>query len=74
MTLPAMRTWRSVTYGNGKFVAIASDSEFGAYSTDGINWTEMSMPVSRDWRSVTYGANKFVAVGEASDKGAYFEF
>ena len=70
-TLPASRKWRSVTYGDGKYVAVAFDSDKGAYSTDGITWTEMSMPVSQQWTSVTYGNGKFVAVAGNSDKGAY---
>ena len=68
-TLPASRTWTSVTYGGGKYVAVASNS-VGAYSTDGINWTEMSMEPN-NWQSVTYGNGKFVAVAYESNKGAY---
>lgn len=70
-TLPASRKWKSVTYGDGKYVAVAFESDKGAYSTDGITWTEMSMPVSQQWTSVTYGNGKFVAVAGNSDKGAY---
>lgn len=70
-TLPANRRWHDVAYGDGKFVAVASDSDKGAYSTDGISWTEMSMPANRDWYSVTYGNGKFVAVALGTDKGAY---
>ena len=72
MSLPASRDWSSVTYGNGKFVAVASGSDKGAYSTDGINWTEISMPAGRRWSSVTYGSGKFVAVADGIiNKGAY---
>ena len=70
-TLPANRRWHDVAYGDGKFVAVASDSDKGAYSTDGISWTEMSMPAKLDWYSVTYGNGKFVAVADSSNKGAY---
>ena len=70
-TLPASRGWHSVTYGNGKYVALASNSSAGAYSTDGITWTEMIMPASRYWYSVAYGNDKFVAIAYNSNKGAY---
>ena len=30
--------WYSVTYGNGKFVAVADSSDVAAYSIDGITW------------------------------------
>ena len=70
-TLPASRNWKSVTYGNGKYVAVAWDSDKGAYSTDGITWTEMGLPASQQWQSVTYGNGKFVAVVWGSGNGAY---
>jgi hypothetical protein len=70
-TLPASRKWNHVTYGDGKYVAIAFGSDKGAYSTDGITWTEMSMPASINWYCVTYGNGKFVAVAANSNKGAY---
>ena len=70
-TLPASRKWNRVTYGDGKYVAVAFDSDKGAYSTDGITWTEMSMPANRRWFGVTYGNGKFVAVASQIDKGAY---
>jgi hypothetical protein len=69
-TLPAQAFWRSVTYGNGKFVAVTSGDK-GAYSTDGINWTETAMPGGGGTWTVTYGNGKFVAVAYRSDKGAY---
>lgn len=70
-TLPANRKWNRVTYGDGKYVAVAFDSDKGAYSTDGITWTEMSMPANRRWFGVAYGDGKFVAVASTIDKGAY---
>ena len=70
-TLPASRKWNRVTYGDGKYIAVAFDSDKGAYSTDGITWTEMSMPANRKWFGVKYGNGKFVAVASNIDKGAY---
>lgn len=70
-TLPASRAWLGVTYGDGKYVAIAQSSSAGAYSTDGITWAEMIMPAERSWQNVTYGDGKFVAVAWASANGAY---
>ena len=71
-TLPASKGWYGVTYGNGKFVAVAGNSDSGAYSADGITWTEMTMPANRSWHSITYGDGKFVAVASYNtNKGAY---
>ena len=56
--------WSSVCYGNGMFVVVAEDTNYFAYSTDGINWTEGTISdTSRNWSSVCYGNDKFVAVG-----------
>ena len=67
------RNWCSVCYGNDKFVAVAYDnSNYFAYSTDGINWTEGTISsTSRRWRSVCYGNDKFVAVAYDTNYFAY---
>ena len=70
-SLPANRAWRTVTYGDGKFVALAKDAAYGAYSTDGISWGEMTLPASREWWTATYGNGKFVAIAQNSAYGAY---
>lgn len=70
-TMPSSANWNSVTYGNGKFVAVAINSSIAACSTDGINWTGITMPSSAFWRSVTYGNGKFVAVITGSSTAAY---
>ena len=71
-SLPSSASWWLVTYGDGKFVAVASGpSDKAAYSTDGINWTASTMPSSANWVSVTYGDDKFVAVANNSYKAAY---
>ena len=66
--MPSTANWYSVTYGNGKFVAVANNSNKTAYSTDGITWTAATLPSSANWGSVTYGNGKFVAVAYNSDK------
>jgi hypothetical protein len=61
--MPSSSSWRSVTYVEDKFVAVASSTTNTAYSTDGITWSQSTMPSSASWQSVTYGEDKFVAVG-----------
>ena len=61
-SMPSVASWRSVIYGNGRFVAVAAGKDIAAYSDDGINWTEMTMPATAGWCSVTYGNGRFVAV------------
>ena len=69
--LPTSAAWQSVTYGDGKFVAVAYRSNKAAYSNDGITWTQTTLPTSTTWQSVTYGNGKFVAVAYDSNIAAY---
>ena len=65
--MPSSKYWNSVCYGNGKYVAVATNlSNIMAYSTDGISWTQGTLPSSRNWTSVCYGNGKFVAVDGGS--------
>ena len=72
-TMPSSKYWRSVCYGNGKYIAVATNlSNIMAYSTDGIRWTQGNLPNSQNWYSVCYGNDKFVAVsGNTSNIMAY---
>jgi len=70
-TLPLSANWNSVTYGNGKFVTVASNSDKAAYSEDGITWETTTLPASVNWQSVTYGNRRFVAVAMGSAISAY---
>ena len=56
--------FRSVTYGNGLFVAVAASGTGNRAMTspDGITWTSRTTPESNNWSSVTYGNGLFVAV------------
>lgn len=74
-TLPNGTSFASLTYGDGKFVAIPAfgDGKF-AYSTDGVNWKEADFPYSQPditWETVAYGNGKFVAVSSVLRKAAY---
>ena len=68
---PIISSWSSVTYGDGKFVAVNSRN-IAAYSTDGIIWTKTTLSsTSSDWSLVTYGDRKFVAVTRNNNIAAY---
>jgi len=63
--------WKSVTYGNGIFVAVARTvSTTGAVQTssDGITWTAQTSTsgTGSGWQSVTYGNGIFVAVSDSN--------
>ena len=60
--------WRSICYGNGKFVVASLESNAFYYSTDAINWTKAAInSAKKDWHSICYGNGKFVAVGAFED-------
>ena len=57
--------WRSVAYGNGLFVAVATSGTGSRMMTspDGINWTpRATVDDTSSWNSVCYGNGLFVAV------------
>ncbi len=62
-TAAQANSWRSVTYGNGLFVAVAADGTNRVMtSPDGSTWTAQSAAEANTWNSVTYGNGLFVAV------------
>ena len=60
-----INTWKTVTYGDGKFVAISQSTEV-MWSTDAVNWTSATATESANWSSVTYGNGRFVAVANGA--------
>ncbi len=54
---------RSVTYGEGLFVAVATSSQI-LTSPDGVTWTLRTSPAATSyWSGITYANGRFVAVG-----------
>jgi hypothetical protein len=73
--MPSIESWSAVTYGDGKFVAVAQGTSNAAYSENGIDW-DSSTIVSLDssdhvWVDITYGAGQFVAIANSIDAVAY---
>jgi hypothetical protein len=62
---PADQQWEAVTYGNGKFVAVASSGSGNRVmtSTNGSYWTSRTSASDSNWQGITYAGNQFVAVG-----------
>ncbi|MBB3838558.1 hypothetical protein FHS57_002563 [Runella defluvii] len=62
-TAAEANSWRSVTYGNGLFVAVAaSGANRVMTSPDGVNWTARTAAENNLWVSVIYANGLFVAV------------
>jgi outer membrane protein OmpA-like peptidoglycan-associated protein len=66
---PPAGKWKSITYGNGVFVAVAeSGTNRIAMSANGTEWQAQSAPVV-SYESVTFGNGIFVAVsGDGTDR------
>ena len=66
LSVGSITYWKTLIYGAGKFIALPEYANGGAYSTDGITWTQFSAPAFVEWRSITYGDGKFVAVSRSN--------
>jgi hypothetical protein len=64
--MPSPNNWSSVTYGEGTFVAVAGDTNMGAYSYDGSNWDSCTLSSTNNWSSVAYG----IPAGAGSTSGS----
>lgn len=78
MAIVGSSDWKSVTYGNGKYVAVGGKyrgkTGYVTTSTDGISWSEPITIANKPSNgmldylgSIAYGNGKFVAVGNADD-------
>ena len=63
--------WTSITYGNGKYVAVSSSDGATASSSNGITWTRHDSAITFNPNYVAYGNNRFVAVAAADGETAY---
>jgi hypothetical protein len=76
-TMPVIRQWKSIVYGDDKFVAIASDQSGAVYSVNnGVNWIETELPTIGDssfpeWVDIAYGKNRFVVVANSQNIAGY---
>ncbi len=64
-SLPGKLEWTAVTYGNGKFVAIAKNTGIFASSTDGIRWTKYeSLFANHHWVDIAFGNDRFLVISK----------
>ena len=68
MTMPTIRPWVGLCYGNNTFVCFTNNSNTFAYSTDnGTTWTETSTTLStRNWYSMIHDGTEFVVIAHNS--------
>lgn len=64
--------FRSVSFGNNRFVAVDNNSNKSIYSLDGINWTENTLPFNNQNGLISnFGNNKFVVLKAFTSQTAY---
>lgn len=65
--MPASAVWKAAAFGNGVFVAIATNaSNKAAYSTPSGNWVASTLPASITWQDVAFGNGVFVAISSTT--------
>ncbi len=74
-TLSATATWRDITYGDSKYVAIANGSTSTSFSANGTTWANAgALPTTATWTDVVYGGGEgavaTVIVGGFGGQGA----
>lgn len=73
-TIGVTADWVDVEWGNGRFVAIASDTNVAVYSLDGVTWYQTTLPAGGVYSQLAYGQGVFVATREDDDSSvAYSE-
>ena len=60
--MPSSEYWQSVTYGNGKFVAVAYGSDKSAYSEDGITWKNTIEYLSQNNSNITEDVRSVIGI------------
>lgn len=60
----SQNTWTSITYGEGKFIAVSTDGDnnIAVFDVNTNNWAYTQAPTQEEWRSISYGARVFTAV------------
>jgi hypothetical protein len=61
-------TWKSLAYGNGKYVVISSNKAMSAYSSNLTDWTLTEMPETLD--GIAFGNGIFISV--SSPNNSYY--
>ncbi len=77
VTLAPGTYWKSIAYGNNKWVAIPSGNATAAMSDDGETWTAFTLPSTLAWQDIAYGNSYWVIVtsgGSGASKVLYSKF
>ena len=67
MTVPLSRTWKSITYGNGRFVVVGDTTDV-LYSFNGSTWDQGSISLSKVWSKVKYIGGLFLAINSTDNR------
>ena len=63
---PVSGNYKSIAYGNRKFMTVGESGNLAAISLDGASsWTQLTLPTSAFWTGVTYGNRYWVLTSQA---------
>lgn len=65
-TISPSNVWKSIAYGNNKFIAIPDGNAVASSTTDGDTWTSVSLPVNSTWTDIAYGNENWVIISNDS--------
>ena len=54
--------WKSIAYGNNRWMAIPDANATGAVSVNGTTWTNMTLPGNYTWQDIAYGNSYWVVI------------
>jgi hypothetical protein len=74
-SLSGVATWRDITYGDNRYVAIANGSTSTSFSANGTTWANAgALPTTATWQDVVYGGGEgavaTVIIGGFGGQGA----
>lgn len=68
--------WSDVTYGQGKFMAVATFDNFAAVSIDGVRWDQVDIINAYDYSAIAFSnsgnVGKFIAISDGSNKAVVY--
>ena len=62
-------SWKAVSSGNGRFVAVESTGNDTLASTDGISWSGVAPIAGDEWSAFAFGNGRYVGVASALNTG-----
>lgn len=70
--LPFNRRFRSIGYGNNRFIVLGQAENINGYAfstNNGLNWSSGTFPFTRQWSKILWANNKWTVIAHNSEIG-----